>query len=186
MKPRFFLTTRRRVVAGAATLFCAGLLLIHSTGCGGGGKKEATAETGTQAGSVTTVEISPAPGTVFIGRSTVFQLAWTRNAPPPTFTAVLVRYKDADGSGSDQRTTLTRQGESYVWTLKRDGDYDLEAPGTYYVELTDGAEYYRAAYIVSRDRSVPITKTADPVPSATTTGDGDTTTVHTVTVSPTP
>ena len=138
---------------------------MHSTGCGGGGKKEATAETGTQAGSVTTVEISPSPGTVFIGRSTTFQLAWTHNAPPPTFTAVLVRYKDEDGSGSEQRTTLTRQGDSFVWNLNRDGNYDLESPGVYYVELTSGAETYRAAYIVSRDRSVPITKTAETAPS---------------------
>ena len=191
MKPRSFHPARRRVVAGTATLFCASLLLLHSAGCGGGGEKKATVETGAQSGSVSTVEITPSPGTVFIGRSTTFQLAWTHNAPPPTFTAVLVRYKTEDGgSASEQRTTLTRRGDSYVWDLKRDGDYDLEAPGVYYIELTNGAENYRAAYIVSRDRSVPITKTAEAAPSGTQsaspTTDGETTTVHSVSVSPTP
>ena len=179
MKPIY---ANRRAVLGAITAACAAtLFVVSSSGCGGGKKKEATADTGTQSGSLTTVQITPAPGTAYVSRSTTFRLAWTSsNPPPPSFTAALVRYKESGGSSSTdtQASTLTRQGDSFTWDLKRADNFDLEAPGVYYVELNSGPEQVRATYIVATDRSVPI---ASPAPASravqaepsTTNGEGD-------------
>ena len=152
-----FFASRHAVFAALAPLFIVGLLGIN--GCGGGGKKEATADTGTQNGSLSTVQITPAPGSVFISRSTTFRLSWTaQNPPPPTFTAALIRYKESDGSSSSsaQSSNLNRQGDSFTWDLKRSDNFDLESPSVYYVELTSGPEQVRAVYVVSSDRSVSI------------------------------
>ena len=180
MKDLLFL--RRRFICAALFVFTCLVL----PGCGGG-KKEATADTGTQSGSLSTVQITPAPGGVFVSRSTTFRLAWTAaNPPPPNFTAALIRYKeDGNSSSSDtQSSNLNRQGDSFVWDLKRSSNFDLESPAVYYVELTSGPEQVRVAYIVSSDRAVPISPTspAPPAPPASQNGAANDALVHSVSV----
>lgn len=161
MKPR----CSRRAAFGAFSAVFSVALLLGSSGCGGGNKnKEATADTGTKSGSLLTVQMTPYPGSAFISRTTTFRLAWTNdNPPPPSFSAALIRYKENGGSpiSDTQSTTLTRQGDSYTWDLKRSSNFDLEAPAVYIVELNSGPEQIRTVYIVSSDRAAPTTASSD-------------------------
>lgn len=117
-----------------------------------------TVNTGSGSGSLSGVIISPATGSVFIAKTTAFFLSWNGATPPPAqFTVGLRRFQEARGgedkSDTEQVVTVTRQGNTNSWQVKRRDNFNLDTGGVYYLELTaPGESTVRAAYIVSSDR----------------------------------
>jgi hypothetical protein len=142
------------------------LLIVISSGCGGdhgGGSSgnTSTATSGTETGTLTTMVLTPSPGTTFIPDSTAFQLSWPSGTmPPPTFNVTLQEFFEPVSDGVDseaayvdaQNSTLTREGTSYVWDLTP-GDGGLDDGGVYYVEVDAGVEKVTACYIVDGGRA---------------------------------
>jgi hypothetical protein len=130
--------------------------VVLCSGCGG--NSGSTADPGTD-GELDNVQIQPAPGSTFIPQNTRFLLSWTTEKPPPrSFTVALRRYREARGEEprevETQRTELNRQGDSFVWELRRRDSFELDAGGVYYLELVGGGQFIYATYIVSDDRSI--------------------------------
>jgi hypothetical protein len=150
----------------------AALLTPMQLGCGGGStEKKATVETGSENGFLRSVKISPPPGSPFISKQTRFYLSWEDGTlPPPSFTVVLVRYKeasdedpeddiDAESSITEQRTQVVRQGTSNIWEVSRTDDFDLDQGGVYYLQLNSGPIEVLAAYIVRNDGRSTVSPT---------------------------
>ena len=118
-----------------------------------------TINAGTSSGSLTGVQFSPTPGSVYIPKASRFQISWPTggSAPPPTFEVRLWRYKEARNSLSREVTEQAladpaRDGNSFAWTLRRRDGADLDPGGVYYLELrAPGETDVRAAYIVSAE-----------------------------------
>lgn len=117
-----------------------------------------TINAGTSSGSLTGVQLSPAPGSVYIPKASSFQISWpTGSQPPPTFEVRLWRYKEARNALAREVTEQTladpiRSGNNFVWTLRRRDGADLDPGGVYYLELrAPGETDVRAAYIVSAE-----------------------------------
>jgi hypothetical protein len=150
--------SRRDAIAGILISVLI-LLMTGITGCGGTRRRgPSVANPGTN-GSLRAVQIRPTPGATFISRNTIFEFSWTEDDPPPSsFSAALRRYKEARGEEArvieTQVTELTRQGDSFIWTLKRRDNFDLDSGGVYFLELVSSGESVFATYIVSNDRSV--------------------------------
>jgi len=165
-------------------------LVLLLVGCGGNnGHDFNTTQTGTRAGSLADMLISPAPGSAFISRDTAFTLTWSDGTtPPPEFTVSLERYTEDGDSSSPQKTDLTREGDSYTWDLSRSNNFELDSPGVYYLDIQSGAEEVFATYIVSGERSESIgkAKAAATRANAADPPSGDSAFVHTVTVTTTP
>lgn len=161
--------------AWCAGVLIASALIMGAVGCGGRKAAEAKVETGSESGRLATVQISPAPGDVYIPRSTTFQIAWSAENPPPAqFEAVLMRYKEARGeedlSVEAQRTEVSHVTENgFVWSIRRTDNFDLDKGGVYYLRLTAPGESVERAFIVSRDRSrdSPANAASDAAPAAT-------------------
>jgi hypothetical protein len=130
----------------------------------------AVVNTGTGGGSLSGLQISPAPGSVFIPRNTVFRLAWLDNTTPPDrFEVRLFRYQeeteDTVRQIDAQATTLRRVGDSYIWDFHRADDRLLHRGAVYFVSVTAGDNEVRATYIASNDdRSQPDTRTIPGAP----------------------
>jgi hypothetical protein len=146
----------------------AALLLPVLTGCGGGKEKEAAVVTGSEDGFLRTVKINPPPGSSFISKQTKFYLSWEDgDTPPPSFTAVLVRYTEPDDSDitdntTEQRTQVIRQGTQNIWEVSRTDGFDLDRGGVYYLQLKSGQVEVLAAYIVRSDgRSTLLSRDQD-------------------------
>lgn len=150
-----------------------GLALAALTGCAGhGGDSFHRVDTGSPAGELRAVQITPPPGTVYVTDGTGFRVAWPPDAPPPaTFDIELFRYRegyeydyeDRDGvrqeveverriEGADSRVER-QSAEPFTWIL--DPDDDLADGGVYFLRLRSGPDEVRAAFIVSGDRAVP-------------------------------
>ena len=117
-----------------------------------------TINAGTSSGSLTGVQFSPAPGSVYISRASSFRIAWPAGGtPPPTFEIRLWRYKEARNALGREVTEQAladpvRDGSSFAWTLRRRDGADLDSGGVYYLELrAPGETDARAAYIVSAE-----------------------------------
>lgn len=122
------------------------------------GDEDRVIDTGSATGRLSDVQISPAPGALFIPRGTAFQIAWSAAAPPPPQVTVrLWRYQEARGGeprlvGKKPLDPPARQGNAFVWNIKRRDSFDLDQGGVYFLELDAGGEKIRAACIVSNDR----------------------------------
>lgn len=152
------------------------------TGCGGTRRRGPSVANPGTGGSLRSVQIRPTPGTTFIPRNTIFELSWSAENPPPSsFSAALRRYKEARGDEEriieTQVTELTRQGDSFVWSLRRRDNFDLDIGGVYFLELVSSGETVYATYIVSNDRSV---ETRSEEPAVAHTGGKSVGAVHTV------
>jgi hypothetical protein len=127
-------------------------------GCGGGGGTRTEVDTGSPAGDLRAVQISPAPGSVYISKETTFRLSWPQRNAPATFTVELMRYREARGgeerSVEGQRTRLDRQGDAFVWDLKRTDNFTLDDDGVYFLRLRSGPDEVQAAYIVAGGRAL--------------------------------
>lgn len=158
-----------------ASVLLAAFLAVLLSGCSGTRRRgPSVAEPGTT-GSLSTVRIQPTPGTTFIARSTIFRLVWNADLPPPSvFSASLRRYKEARGEEprtiDTQVTELVREGDDYVWLLRRRDGFDLDQNGVYYLELTGGGETVLATYIISGDRSQATPTIASEPPASWNTG----------------
>lgn len=111
--------------------------------------------TGSGGGSLANAVLEPAPGTVYIPKSTDFVLRWPNGATPPAnFDVQLRRYKEQrgtdEGGDSEQRIEIDRLGSDNAWRIRRRDDFDLDGAGVYYLEITSGSDQTRAAYIVDR------------------------------------
>jgi hypothetical protein len=142
------------ILISVLVLFVAG-----SIGCGGTRRRGPSVANPGTGGELRSVQIRPTPGTTFISRNTIFEFSWSEENPPPSsFSAALRRYKEARGEEDrvieTQVTELTRQGDSFIWTLKRRDNFDLDSGGVYFLELVSSGESVFATYIVSNDRSV--------------------------------
>jgi hypothetical protein len=174
---------------GLLTLGIAIPLMV--AGCGGdNGNITNTATTGSSAGSLASLFLSPEPGSVFISRATTFRLSWQNgDTPPPTFSVTLQRFKEPTSvdpvSIQAQRTDLKREGDTYNWDLSRSNGTTLDPSGIYYVEIDSGSEQVLASYIISGERSEGVAATRAAAARATDTPDtGDSAFVHTVKVRP--
>jgi hypothetical protein len=109
-------------------------------------------------GSLNGLFVSPDTGSVFIAKTTNFLLSWNGPTPPPAqFTVALRRFKEARGGedreDQEQAISVTRQGSSNTWLVKRRDNFLLDTGGVYYLEIAaPGEGPARAAYIVSSDR----------------------------------
>ena len=161
--------------ATAALLFVALAALV---GCGGGrgGDSNHEVDTGSPAGDLRAVQITPAPGRVFITDGTGFRIAWPAESPPPAnFSVELFRYKegytykyeDSDGTSHEVEVERDTEGkdshferqedEPYTWILDPDGD--MEDGGVYYLLLRSDSDEVRASYIVEGGRALPARST---------------------------
>ncbi len=145
-----------------SALFMACLIL---TGCEGGqGSTKQFVDTGTPSGDLRAVRISPAPGTAFITRRSVFRISWPEGTLLPTFEVELQRYKeehncndeedvaeDQEQETKGQATRLERQGDAFIWDLVP--EKDLGGGGIYFVHLISGSDEIRAAYVIDDNRS---------------------------------
>jgi hypothetical protein len=118
-----------------------------------------TVNTGTASGQLSSVQLTPTPGAVFLPRASSFQLTWPAGTtPPPSFEVRLWRYKEARGLAgrSVEEQALadpTRTGSTFVWNIRRRDGVDLDAGGVYFLELrAPGQTEVRAAYIVSAEQ----------------------------------
>jgi hypothetical protein len=106
-------------------------------------------------GSLSSVQVSPAPGTVALPKGSPLRLTWPNSSPPASFEVNLVRYQEARG-GEDHReytqpVTITQTGTNQ-WDVKRRDNFDLDEGGVYYLEVTaPGENPVRAAYLISND-----------------------------------
>jgi len=100
-------------------------------------------------GSLSGIQISPAPGSVFIPRSQTFQISWASGTqPPPQLGIEIMRYNQGDGTSSSQVQDIQSQG-NFVYNVTRRDHFDLDQAGVYYLEITaPGEQTIRAAYIV--------------------------------------
>lgn len=149
----------RRGVMALVFISVLALLTTGLAGCGGTRRRGPSVANPGTGGSLRSVQIRPTPGTTFIPRNTIFELSWTEENPPPSsFSASLRRYKEARGEEArtieTQVTELNRQGDSFIWTLRRRDNFDLDQGGVYFLELVSSGETVYATYIVTNDRSV--------------------------------
>jgi hypothetical protein len=95
------------------------------------------------------LQISPAPGSVFIPRNQTFRISWAQGTqPPPQLGVEIMRYNEDSGNGSAQRQDITDRG-GFVYDVTRKDHFDLDSGGVYYLEITaPGEQTIRAAYIV--------------------------------------
>ena len=155
----------------AFSLVLISLLVFLATGivgCGGTRRRTPSVANPGTGGSLRSVQIRPTPGTTFISRNTIFELSWTEEDPPPSsFSVALRRYREARGEEDreieTQVTELNQEGDSFVWTLRRRDNFDLDVGGVYFLELVSAGETVFATYIVSNDRSVETRAAENPV-----------------------
>lgn len=158
--------TRRGFVASSLTASLSAVMLL--AGCGGSGgsgnspDSYVSVTTGGN-GSFNGSTIGPSPGSTYISSDAAFQIAWPDNAQPPpaTFTASLIRYKEARGSAdrdvSPQKITVSKVAGATAWNIARKDNFTLDTDGVYYLQITSpGQADQRAAYIVASGRSVPL------------------------------
>lgn len=143
--------------------------LLFTAGCGGGGgggggnQNDSVIRTETN-GRLQAVRIGPAPGAVFVSRSSTFQIEWPSNDPPPAeFTVELNRYQEPRGAAprviTPQPVTVTRQGGSYLWNIRRRDNFELDGGGVYFLRLqSPGGQQVLATFIASNDRSEAATR----------------------------
>lgn len=148
----------------------AAAALFALAGCGGGGgtsndQTTVTPGGGGVSGRLESVGVGPSPGSVFIPRTNIFQIAWADAAPPPAeFTVALHRFKQPIGGESldngTQKVDVVRQtGSTYLWNVRRQNNDTLDQNGVYYLELNaPGFNSQRFAYIVAGNRSVAPTR----------------------------
>src|SRR5262249_30902455 len=100
-------------------------------------------------GNLNGIQISPAPGSVFIPRNQTFQISWASGTqPPPQLGIEIMRYNQDDGSSSSQKQDIQDQG-GFVYNVTRKDHFNLDQAGVYFLEITaPGEQTIRAAYIV--------------------------------------
>ena len=104
-------------------------------------------------GSLSGIQIFPAPGSVNIPRNQTFRISWSGNQQPPAQLGLdIVRYKEPRGDQpldvATQAQTIKDNG-NFTYDLKRRDNFLLDSEGVYYLEITaPGETTYRAAYIV--------------------------------------
>jgi hypothetical protein len=144
-------------------------LIFSLSGCGGSSNNNNNSENTVQTGAngrLAAVSIGPAPGSVFIGKASTFQVRWPSSDPPPAeFTPILHRYKEANGGLpreiTEQNISITRQGTDYVWNIARRDNFDLDGEGVYYLELrSGGGQQVLSTFITGSNRSASTSAAA--------------------------
>jgi hypothetical protein len=160
MNRRIFLARAAKAGLAGVTLGGAGFGLA---GCGGGGNRNSDGVTiqSNGNGRLEDVEVLFGGDAVFVPRTQTFELRWPDGNPPSQFTVFLRRFLEPRGglglSRDAQRITVDQiNGNS--WSLRRRDNFDLDAGGVYYIELTaPGRSPQRFAFIVTNDRSRAVT-----------------------------
>ncbi len=162
----------RSCFVARAAVVVAAISLVILAGCGAGATTKHFVDTETPSGDLRAVQISPAPGTAYISRRTVFRLTWPQGNPPPTFEVELQRYKEAhecndeadEATDQDQErygvgSRITRQGDALIFDLEPNDD--LDPGGIYFLHLRSAPDEFRVVYMAANDRSTP--PTAEPL-----------------------
>jgi hypothetical protein len=113
-----------------------------------------TPGTGTLAG----VQVSPAPGSVFIARDTTFTVEWTgTNTAPPVLGIDIWRYEEQRGdqprkvSQQDISLGIPQPGKRYTVRVRNGDGNRLASGGVYFIELRGPGETRDYAYIVTNN-----------------------------------
>jgi hypothetical protein len=100
-------------------------------------------------GNLDGIQVSPAPGSVFIPRSQTFRISWGSGSQPPAQLGIeIMRYNEDSGNGSSQKQDIQDRG-GFVYDVTRQNHFDLDQAGVYYLEITaPGEQTLRYTYIV--------------------------------------
>jgi hypothetical protein len=103
-------------------------------------------------GSLNGIQISPAPGSVYIPRGQTFQISWAPGSQPPAQLGIeIMRYNEDSGTGSAQNQDIKDQG-GFVYNVARRDQFPLDQGGAYYLEITaPGEQTLRFAYIIDTE-----------------------------------